>query len=182
MKVKQTILLFVLIIAYFQFLNGHMTTKDKRFKKIYNPTYIKDGDGKTFPKDNEFAFVHISIFNPFTQEKYHSTEDSKRPYLHLIGHHYPTAKCFGEVIEKMTLGEKTYFICPPASMFGDDLGLGGLIPGGIDLGVLIELLEIYPYDTVMRTKDELDKMEAEGKYTPDKGITEESLKKNKEEI
>jgi len=152
------IILFIFLFNYelITCVDIKLTTKDKKFKKIYHPTYIKDGDGKTFPKENEFAFVHISIYDAATNELYHTTKAQNYPYLHLMGHRYPTAICFGEVLERMTLGEETYFICPPQSMFGDNLGMGGLIPGGIDLGVLIELLEIHSYDEVMKYKEQME--------------------------
>ncbi len=135
-------LIFILLSLHCSILTEIITTKDKAFQKIYHPSYINDGDGKTFPKDGQYVAVHVSVYNAVTNALYHTTVETKQPYLHLLGYNYPNAKCLSEVIERMSLGEKTYFICPPESMFGNDWGMGGKIPGGIDLGVLIELKEI----------------------------------------
>lgn len=178
-KINTHLFLYFIVFSIFSmnFTSCHITTKDKNFKKIYHPTYIKEGDGKTYPKDGEFAVVHISIYNAQTNEFYHSTEDNKKPYLHLMGHNYPTAKCFGEVIERMSLGEKTYFICPPEAMFGDDWGLGGRIPGGIDLGVLVDLMDIKEFDEVIG-KEEQDQGQIMNNTSQNNSTTDSNKEKS----
>ncbi len=50
-------------------------------------------------------------------------------------------KCWGEGVQKMKVGGKARFVCPPEIAYGDQ-GAGGAIPAGATLNFEVELLAI----------------------------------------
>lgn len=103
-------------------------------------TIIKEGDGKTYPKQGDKLTMHYVGTLASNGNKFDSSRDKGRPFKFTIG--------VGQVIQgwddgviQMSLGEKA--VLAISSDFGyGSRGAGGIIPPNADLNFEVELLEI----------------------------------------
>ena len=132
---KFIFLIFLLINTIFTV----ETTHDPEFEKKFQVTYIKEGDGKTFPKKGDHAFVHYTgtLLNG---KKFDSSVDRGEPFEFDLGVGQ-VIKCWDMSVARLSLGEKIKVVCPYKLAYGER-GAGGVIPPKSDLVFEMELMKI----------------------------------------
>ena len=115
------------------------TTHDPEFEKKFKVEHLKEGDGKTFPKNGDTVFVHYegTLVNG---KKFDSSYDRKSPLQFTLGVGQ-VIKCWDMSVARLSLGEKIKVVCPYDLAYGER-GAGSVIPPKSDLVFAMELMKI----------------------------------------
>ena len=114
-------------------------TKDPQFVETYQPKYLKEGDGKSFPPAGSKVKVHYTGTFPESGEKFDSSVDRNSHFSFTLKRGQ-VIKCWDEVVSQMSIGEKIYVICPSSLAYGER-GAGGVIPPNANIAFEIELFD-----------------------------------------
>ena len=132
---KTLFLAFIL----FSFVLSDETTHDPEFEKKFQVVHMKEGDGKTFPKNGDQVFVHYT--GTFLDgKKFDSSYDRNSPFKFTLGVGQ-VIKCWDMSVARLSLGEKIKVVCPYDLAYGER-GAGGVIPPKADLVFIMELMKI----------------------------------------
>lgn len=139
--------LFISLLSLSFFILVLSNTKDPEFMEKFKVKHITPGFG-AYPPYKNWVKLHYTGTFPETGNQFDSSYKSRRLFQFKL-HSNKAIKCFDEVIPRMQVGEKTYFVCPAALAYGKD-GVPGKIPPNQDLAFEVDL-----YDFREGTNDDL---------------------------
>lgn len=100
---------------------------------------IRQGDGVTYPKQNQKVTVHYTGTLP-DGKKFDSSRDRGKPFKFTIGHG-EVIKGWDEGVAKMSVGQQAKLTCTPDYAYGAK-GFPGVIPPNATLIFDVELLAV----------------------------------------
>ena len=133
---SQTLLLLLLLLSL---SSQNLTTKDPDFVQKFKVKHLKEGDGKTFPRNGESVQVHYEG-TLVDGKKFDSSYDRKQPLSFTLGVGQ-VIKCWDMSVARLSKGEKIQVTCPYDLAYGER-GIGGVIPPKADLVFVMELVGI----------------------------------------
>ena len=101
---------------------------------------VKEGDGKTFPKEGDSVTIHYTGTLIKGGSKFDSSVDRGEPFTCHIGVG-EVIQGWDEAIPKLSVGTKAVIDIPSDKAYGSR-GAGGAIPPNADLRFEVELLHV----------------------------------------
>jgi len=129
--------LFLVTFALLAHSEPHGTTTDDDFKNIFKTNNIVPGDGVNFPNQGDSVTVHY--VGTYQGSQFDSSRDRGKPFSFSLGKS-KVIKCWDMAVARMSLGEKTYFVCPSELAYGAK-GAGKKIPPNANIAFEVELLD-----------------------------------------
>ena len=131
-------LALIFLFSIISIIVSLQTTQDPEFIQTFQLKHITSGDNTNFPPNGSMVRVHYVGTLPKTGKTFDSSRDRNDPFMFGLGKGQ-VIKCWDQVVARMSLGERIYFVCPYSLAYGDR-GAGGVIPGKTDIAFDVELL------------------------------------------
>ena len=136
---KSMLILCTLISISLNFaISQTSNTYSTAFENDFRVKHLKSGDNVTFPVKMDNVTVHYNGTFPNSGKSFDSSYSRNSTFTFEL-YNNKVIKCWDQVVEKMSLGERIYVVCPSSLAYGST-GAGDIIPANTDIAFDINLL------------------------------------------
>ena len=137
---NRSLLSFITFLTLsFKLTYGHIAnTFNTGFENDFKVKHLKVGDNLTYPLNTDNVTVHYNGTFPTTGISFDSSYSRNSTFTFQLNNG-KVIKCWDQVVEKMSLGERIYVVCPSTLAYGSN-GVKDVIPPNTDIAFDINLL------------------------------------------